>query len=165
MKSQDIVLDGHLVKQNSENALLHLSGILGTENDHLLVGEVDGNRRGRGHPGGESVSWEGTSIVDGVVGMEMLELFPRWSDEHVSHEQSMIGSRANNSNIDPITFIPAGKAINHINSVPSVQIVDCAFPVDLPHLGSCRVSESTLDTRVDACHSAKGGQVPISDDA
>lgn len=43
VQGQDVVLDGHLVEENSEDALLHLTGVLGTQDDHLLLGEVDGD--------------------------------------------------------------------------------------------------------------------------
>jgi len=43
-RSQDIVLDGHLVKRTVKRYLLHLAGILGAR---ILPGmEVDGNQGG-----------------------------------------------------------------------------------------------------------------------
>ena len=66
--------------------------------------------------------------------MKVVQFFPRWADEHVSHEQGMVGSGADNSNIDPIAFVPAGITVNHINTVSGVQIINCTFPVDFPHL-------------------------------
>ena len=56
MKSQDVVLNGHLVEQNSEDALLHLSGILRPQNNHLLIGKVDGYRGRGAHASGEAIS-------------------------------------------------------------------------------------------------------------
>ena len=44
VQRQDVVLDGHLVEENGENTLLHLSGVLSTEDDHFLLGKVDGDR-------------------------------------------------------------------------------------------------------------------------
>lgn len=46
VQSQDVVLDRHLVEQNSEDTLLHLTGILSTEDDHLLLAKVDGDGGG-----------------------------------------------------------------------------------------------------------------------
>lgn len=43
VEGQDVVLDWHLVVEDSEDTLLHLTGILGTEDDHLLLGKVDGD--------------------------------------------------------------------------------------------------------------------------
>lgn len=65
---------------------LHFSSVLGTQDDHLLLLEVEGHGGGRGHTGGISVGREGTSVVDDIVGMEVFKLFPRRADEHVAHE-------------------------------------------------------------------------------
>lgn len=45
VQSEDVVLDGHLVEEDSEDPLLHLTRVLGTEDNHLLLGEVEGDRR------------------------------------------------------------------------------------------------------------------------
>ena len=79
VESQNVVLDGHLVEEDSEDTLLHLTSILGTEDDHLLLGEVDGDGGSRGHALSVSVGGERTSIVDDIVGVEVLELFARWA--------------------------------------------------------------------------------------
>ena len=42
MQCQDIMLDRHLVKEDGENTLLHFSRVLGPQDDHLLVSEIDG---------------------------------------------------------------------------------------------------------------------------
>jgi hypothetical protein len=141
VQSQDIVLDGHLVEQNREDTLLHFSGVLGTQDDHLLVGKVDGDRRGRGHTLGETVGREGTGVVDDIVGVEVLELRPSGTDEHVAHEQSMVGASADNTDIDPVSLVPAGKAINHVDSVAGVKVVDSTLAVDSPDL---QIGEQTV---------------------
>lgn len=64
----------------------------------------------------------------------MLELFLRWAYEHVAHEKSMISTGADDPNINPVSFIPTGEAIDDINSIPGIQIVDGALSVDFPHL-------------------------------
>lgn len=43
VKSENVVLNRTLVKHDGEDTLLHLAGILGTKDDHLLLGEVDGD--------------------------------------------------------------------------------------------------------------------------
>lgn len=43
VQSQNVVLNGHLVEENGENTLLHLTSVLSTKDDHLLLGEVDGD--------------------------------------------------------------------------------------------------------------------------
>ncbi len=64
----------------------------------------------------------------------MLQLFPRWPDEHVAHEERMIGSSTDNSHTDPVSLIPTGISVNDIDSVAGIQIVDRAFSVDPPDL-------------------------------
>ena len=66
--------------------------------------------------------------------MEGLELFPIRSYEHISHEQGMIGTGADDSNIDSVSLIPASEAIDDINSIPGVEIVDSAFSDNSPDL-------------------------------
>lgn len=46
----------------------------------------------------------------------------------------MVGSSADNANTDPISFIPASVAINNIDSVSSIQIIDGTLSVDPPYL-------------------------------
>ena len=46
----------------------------------------------------------------------------------------MVGSGTDDSNIDTISLIPSSKAIDNVDSVSGVQIVDSAFPVDFPDL-------------------------------
>ena len=134
MQGQDIVLDRHLVEENCEYTLLHLPGVLGTQNDHLLFGKVDGHGCSRRHTGRKSVRRERTSVVNDIVGVKMLQLLPRGADEHVSHEQRMIGSGADDAHVDPITFIPTCKAIDDVDPISGVEIIDCTLSVDAPDL-------------------------------
>lgn len=46
----------------------------------------------------------------------------------------MVCSSADNSNIDSVTLIPPCKAINDINAVSRIQVVNSSFSVDLPNL-------------------------------
>ena len=65
--------------------LLHLAGVLGAEDDHLLALEVDLDRGGRRHASGEAVRRELAGVVDGEVGRaKVLELLGRRADEHWS---------------------------------------------------------------------------------
>jgi hypothetical protein len=43
VEGEDVVLDGHLVEENSEDSFFHFTSVLSTEDDHLLLLEVDGN--------------------------------------------------------------------------------------------------------------------------
>ena len=128
------MFDRHLIEEDSENALLHLSGILSTQNDHLLFGKVNSNRSGRSHTGGEPIGRERASIIDSVVWMEVLELLFRGTYKHISHEKSVVGSRANDPDVDPVPLIPASKAIDDVDTVSGVQVINCPFTIDLPDL-------------------------------
>lgn len=55
-------------------------------------------------------------------------------DEHIPHEQGMVGTSTDNADSDPVTFVPASKAINDVNPVSGVQVVDGTFTVDPPNL-------------------------------
>lgn len=46
----------------------------------------------------------------------------------------MIGTSANDADIDSIALIPSGIAIDDIDSRPGVEIVDSAFSVYFPYL-------------------------------
>lgn len=134
VQSEDVVLDGHLVVEDSEDTLLHLSGVLGTEDDHLLVGKVEGNGSRRGHTASIPVGREGTGIVDGVVGLEVLKLFPRRADQHVAHEESMVGTSADDADAYPVALIPAGETVDNVDAVAGVEVVDGTLTVDAPDL-------------------------------
>ena len=134
MQGQDVVLDGHEVEHDGEDSLLHLSGVLGTEDDHLLLGEVDGNRGSGSHTFGVSVGREGSGIVNGIIGMEVLEIFSIRSNKHISHEESMIGTSADNPDPDSVLLVPSCKPINNVDPISGVQVVNCSLAVNSPDL-------------------------------
>jgi hypothetical protein len=46
----------------------------------------------------------------------------------------MVGTGADNSDVDAVPLVPAGVAINDVDSVPGVEVVDGTFSIDLPDL-------------------------------
>jgi hypothetical protein len=134
VKGQDVVLDWHLVEENGEDTLLHLTSILGTQDNHLLLSEVDRNRSSRGHTLGVSVSWERTSIVDGVIWVEVLKVFALWANEHVAHEQCMVGSSTDDADLDAVLLVPSGKTIDDVDAISGVEVINCTLTVDSPDL-------------------------------
>ena len=134
VESQDVVLDRHLVEEDGEDTLLHLTGVLGTQDNHLLLGEVESHGGSRGHTLSEAVGREGTGVVDDIVGVEAVELFPGWADKHVAHEESMVGTSTDHTDADTVSLIPASKAINDVDTVTGVEVVDSTFTVDSPDL-------------------------------
>lgn len=135
------MLDWHLVEQHSEDTLLHLTCVLSSENDHFLLGEVDGDTGCAGHTSGVSVGWEATSVVDNIVGVEVLKLRPLRSDEHVSHEEGMVGTGADNTNVDSVSLVPSCVTVDDVDSVSCVEVVNGTFSVDFPDLYRAHVSK------------------------
>ncbi len=128
------MLHGHFVKQYCKDPFLHLSSILSAQDYHFLVSEIDGNGRGRGHPGRKAISWERAGIVDGIVRVESLELFPRWADKHVAHEEGMVGSSTDNADIDSVLFVPSCIPVHNIDSLSCIEVVHRTLSVDFPNL-------------------------------
>jgi hypothetical protein len=46
----------------------------------------------------------------------------------------MVSPGADNSDIDPIPLVPAGEAINDIDTISRIQVVNSTFAVDSPDL-------------------------------
>jgi len=46
----------------------------------------------------------------------------------------MIGTGADDSNADAVPLVPASEAIDNVDTVPGIQVVDSSFSVDLPDL-------------------------------
>lgn len=46
----------------------------------------------------------------------------------------MVGTSTDNTDSNSVAFIPASKAIDDVNSVSGVQVVDGTFAVDPPNL-------------------------------
>lgn len=75
-----------------------------------------------------------SSVVNNIIGFEMDQLLRLGPNEHVPHEQGMVGTSADNADSDSITFVPTSKAVNDVNSISSVQVVDSTFAVNPPNL-------------------------------
>ena len=54
----------------------------------------------------------------------------------------MIRSSTNDSHTDTVSLIPTSIAINDIDSVAGVQVIDGAFSIDLPDLDLIRSERS-----------------------
>ena len=116
---------------------MDLTSIFCAEDDHLLVGKVDSDRGRRRHTGGVPICRESTGIVDDVVRMEVFELFSCRSDQHVAHEEGMVGASANHTDAYPVALVPAGEAIDDVDAFSGVEKVDGTLTVDAPDLGKC----------------------------
>jgi len=129
-----VSLDGRSGGIGSLSNLLHLSSVLSSKNNHLFLGEVDRDGCGGGHTSGPTVGRESTGVVDHVVGVEVFQLLTAGPDEHVAHEESMVGTSADNTDVDAVALVPASEAIDNIDAVTGVEVVDSTLAVDTPHL-------------------------------
>ena len=66
--------------------------------------------------------------------MEGLQLFSTRSDEHVAHEQRMVGTGADDADADSVAFVPSCVAVDDVDAVSGVEVVDCSLAVDSPDL-------------------------------
>lgn len=66
--------------------------------------------------------------------MEMLQLFAGGTDQHVAHEEGVVGARAHNADADAVLLVPAGVSIDNVDAIPRVQVVDSTLAVDFPDL-------------------------------
>jgi len=58
----------------------------------------------------------------------------------------MVGAGADNAHLDSVALIPSCEAVDDVDSVSGVQIVNGTFSVDLPDLDAHRTSEFVLST-------------------
>ena len=77
-------INGDDAYHDGEDTLLHLTGVLSAEDDHLHTLEVDLDGGRGGHALGETVGGELAGVVDDEVGFtEIRELLLVRSDKHV----------------------------------------------------------------------------------
>jgi hypothetical protein len=74
--------------------------------------------------------------------VEVLKLLTSRADQHVAHEQGVVGASADNANANTVALIPASITIDDIDAVTGVEVVDSTLTVDTPDLenglASCR---------------------------
>jgi hypothetical protein len=56
----------------------------------------------------------------------------------------VVGARADDAHLDAVLLIPASIAVNNVDAVPGVQIVDSTLAVDLPDLYEGRLLASRM---------------------
>jgi hypothetical protein len=72
--------------------------------------------------------------------VEVLKLLTSRADQHVAHEQGVVGASADNANANTVALVPASVTIDDIDAVTGVQVVDSTLTVDAPNLQGCIVS-------------------------
>ena len=56
------------------------------------------------------------------------------SDEHVAHEQGMIGTSANDSDPDAVLLVPSCKSVDNVDTISGVEVINSTFTIDSPDL-------------------------------
>ena len=71
-----------------------------------------------------------TCIVDGEVWLsKAIELFACGTNKHVPHEQCMVGTGADDTNLVATGFDPVDKSIEHVEVIEGIEIVNRPFSV------------------------------------
>lgn len=113
----ELSLFGHEVVHNGKDALLHLACVLSTQDDHLPLLEVNRHRRDIGDALDVLVGVELSGVEDVVVGSVMevgLQLLLGRPDEHIVHEQSVVGTGAHHSDLDAVVGVPPCIAVQNV---------------------------------------------------
>ncbi|KAH3664895.1 hypothetical protein OGATHE_003710 [Ogataea polymorpha] len=135
VQCQHLVLHRHEVKHHGENTLFHLTSVLGSQNDHLHLLEVDLDTGGRRHAFGEHVRRELAGVPDREVWLaKVAQLLVGGSDQHVLHEQCVVGPRTDDSHLDSVARVPASKGVDDVHFVSGSEVVDSSALGDLPGL-------------------------------
>ena len=74
--------------------------------------------------------------------MEVLQLVSRRADQHIAHEERMVGASTHNTDAYPVALVPAGESIDDIDAVPGVEVVNGTLAVDAPDLVSQSVNRA-----------------------
>jgi len=99
-------------------------------NTPFFISDVD-TGLGR-HAGRVTVGRKATRVEDYEIRFaELRQFFWRRSNQHRVHEERVIGTRADHTNLHLVFRIPTGKRIHNVQVVASVQVVNRPLAVDL----------------------------------
>jgi hypothetical protein len=63
------------------------------------------------------------------------------------HEQGVVCSGGNDSDLDPVFWVPAGISVKDIDVLPGVEVINSSFTVDLESVlaaGQCMLKSCVL---------------------
>ena len=122
---------GHQIVHHGEDALFHLSGVLGSQDHHLPAFEAQVDTGLGGHFLGVEVGREVAGVVDHEVRFaELFQLLLRGPDHHVVHEQGVVGASADDPDLEAVTRIPTGVTVGDVQPLAGVEVVDGPLQVD-----------------------------------
>lgn len=91
-------------------------------------------------------------VNDEVWFAEVLKFFLGGTDKHIVHEQCVIGAGADHPNLDAVLWIPSGKAVEDVDVVAGIEVIDGTFAVNLEcvlvHLNVDRAPPDVIFTRL-----------------
>jgi hypothetical protein len=61
------------------------------------------------------------------------------------HEQSVVCPGSNNSDLNPVLWVPTGKSIKDVDVLSCVEVINCSFTVDLESVLADHQLASRLD--------------------
>ena len=121
----------HQVVHHGKDAFFHLAGVLRAEDHYLAPLKREIDARLRGHVRGVAIGRETPRVEDHVVRLaELGQLLAGGANQHVVHEEGMVGALADHPHLDPVLGIPAGKAVDHVEPFPGIQVVEGPLAVD-----------------------------------
>ena len=107
------------VIQNREDALLHFTGVLTAKDHHFARLEIDIDRGLARQAGYARARLRLAAVVDHPIRLaEICQFLLRRTNQHVPHEQRMVGTPANNADLQPMLRIPRRIAVNAIDVIP-----------------------------------------------
>jgi len=109
------------VAEAQHAVFVHLHRASGDAVEREIEADVDAGLAG--HSFGVAVRGKAAGVVNDVVRLtEVDQLLPRRPDQHVVHEQGVIGPCADNPRLRPVFRVPAGKGVvSWSSSVPSAR--------------------------------------------
>ena len=133
------ILFGHQPVHQREDALFHLTGVLGAEDDHLVGFQVQ-RHAGVGVDALDvRVRRKLAGIEDGEVRLaELVELGVARPPKHVVHKQRVVGAAGHDPDLPVVVAVPSGKRVDHVEAILLVQIVDRPVAVRLEGLRAQR---------------------------
>jgi len=116
---------GHKVVHDGEDSLFHLAGVLAAEDHHLPLLKVEADCHISSHVRDVLVGHELSGVENVVIcaiGEVLLEFRGGRPDEHVGHEESVVGTSAHDSDSDAVLRAPSCVPINNIDLPSGVQV-------------------------------------------
>jgi hypothetical protein len=71
-----------------------------------------------------------------------------WADKHVPHEESMVSTSADDSNVYPIALVPSCETVDDVNAITGVEVVNGTLTVNSPDLKRRFVSIGTATDQI-----------------